>query len=267
MRGWGAIIYAALAWLGVQLLLSSPLFLESWRKDESEIWELLFGLVIVAFIALVGLPMLLYLLVVSFLNVTDPIVRLDARRQKVWMWTGKGAIEIDWSRLTPRIESSIATAYATVKVYRGQYAELGPDGKPRQTHGLPHVFQCGEPAAAEEAVLPSMEYLRSYMENGPQSVHPPAKLLSHRPRWYAMVNFFGLADSWVDWKAGRGKPDAPGMPMWATFFAVLLFPVLFPLQVTNWLALTVAPRPKWPKALREMHDAELKAWRQEQAKH
>lgn len=262
IRGWGAIAFLGMGILGGLLLSSLPFFVESWRDGTIGMVEMSVSLLLGSVVGIALLLLALFQLFASFFNVTDPIVRLDARRQKVWMWTGKGPIEMDWARLTPQVESSIATAYATVKVYRGQYAELGPDGKPRVTGGIPHVFQCGMPASSEEAVLLSMEYLRRYMEIGPNSVPRPAKLLSHRPKWYVMVNFFfGLADDWVAWSENKGKPGAPGMPVWQTFFAVLLFPILFPLQITNWLALSVAPKPKWPKELRAMHEAELMASR------
>jgi hypothetical protein len=40
---------------------------------------------------------------------------------------------------------------------------------------------------------------------------------------------------------------------------VLFFPLLFPLQFTNWLALRVAPLPKWPRDLTDMHNADVAA--------
>ena len=201
----------------------------------------------------------------SFLVVTDPTVRLNAKRQKVWMWTGKGPIEMDWANLVPRVESSVASAYATVKLHRGQYAELGPDGEPKATRGVPHVFQCGQISAAEEGVRPSMEYVRLYMEAGPQAVQQPEKLLSHRPRWYAMVNLFGVADDWVRWRENRDKPGVAPAPWFRTVVFVLLFPVFFPMQFTNWLALAVAPKPKWPKELEVMHAADLARAQAEEA--
>lgn len=220
-------------------------------------WELLLGAPVGLILMLASGLFAFLIFTLAFLVVTDATIRLNHKRQMAYLWTGKGVIEIPWSRLTPRIESSVATAYATVKTYRGQYAELGPDGEPLRTRGIPHVFQCGQISAAEEGVRPSMEFVRLFMEAGPQAVKPPQRLLQHRPHWYAMVNFFGLADFWVDWKAQRGQPGAPKAPWVATLFAALLFPVLFPFQITNWLALRIAPIPKWPKDVAAMHKADL----------
>jgi len=257
MRGWGAIAFVLIAVLALAFLfVAVPDAVQAWRQDQASVWMtgviLLMGILM---IPLLGVPLSYF--VVNFLAVTDATVRLDHKRQKVWMWTGKGPIEMDWRNLVPRVESSVATAYATVMLYRGQYAELGSDGEPLKTHGIPHVFQCGQISAAEEGVRPSMEYVRLYMEAGPQAVQPPQKLLSHRVRWYAMVNLAGMADDWVRWRENRDKPGVAPAPWIRTVAFVLLFPILFPMQFTNWLALALAPRPKWPKELEALHAADL----------
>ena len=265
MRGWGAIVFAALVFLMFAFLVEAvPFSIEAWRAGQVSVWMM--GIT-VAMGALM-IPLLLVpaaYFAMSFFAVTDPTVRLDAKRQKVWMWTGKGPIEMDWANLVPRVESSVASAYATVKLYRGQYAELGPDEEPLATKGIPHVFQCGQVSAAEEGVRPSMEYVRLYMESGPHAVQAPEKLLSHRPRWYAMVNLFGMADDWVRWRENRDRPGVAPAPWFRTVVFVLLFPVFFPMQFTNWLALAVAPKPKWPKELEAMHAADLARAQAEEA--
>jgi hypothetical protein len=70
-----------------------------------------------------------------------------------------------------------------------------------------------------------------------------------------MVNFLGMADEWALIVAG--KPAPLGKPWLRTAAFVVFFPLLFPLQFTNWLALRVAPVPKWPKDLAEMHAADV----------
>jgi len=263
MRGWGALVFLAMLIGGaLSAVMGIPLFIQGY--DEMPLFDFVLGLSMgVLMVPLLLVP--LSYLAASFLSVTDPTVRLDRKRQKAWLWTGKGPIEIDWPRLTPRVESSVATAYATVKTYRGQYAELGPDGEPLRTRGIPHVFQCGQISAAESGVLPSMEYVRRYMEGGPDAVSPPEKFLTHSVHWYAMFNLFGMADDWVRWGENRDKPGIAPAPWTRTIIFIMLFPVFFPLQFTNWLALAVAPRPKWPRELEALHQAELLAWQAEQA--
>ena len=279
MRGWGVgvLVPAFLFFVWVGLSVFWYCISQVW--DPRPIWqpaleqslpgidwvELLLGAP-VAFVLAAASGLFAFLLFgMAFLIVTDPTVRLDAKRQRVWMWTGKGPIEMDWASLVPRVESSVASAYATVKLYRGQYAELGSDGEPKVTKGIPHVFQCGQISAAEEGVRPSMEYVRLYMESGPHAVQAPEKLLSHRPRWYAMVNLFGMADDWVRWRENRDRPGVAPAPWFRTVVFVLLFPVFFPMQFTNWLALAVAPKPKWPKELEAMHAADLARAQAEEA--
>jgi hypothetical protein len=228
-------------------------------------WELLLGTPFSLLLLVLGAVLAILMFGSAFFAVTDPTVRFDHKRQKVWMWTGKGPIEMDWARLVPRVESSVATAYATVKTYRGQYAEVGADGNILVTKGIPHLFQVGQISAAEEGVRPGMEYVRLYMDCGPHAVRPPDKFLSHRTPWYAMVNFIGMANEWVRWRENRDKPGVAPAPWVRTIGFVLLFPLFFPLQFTNWLALVVAPRPKWPKELEAMHAADLAQLQQGEA--
>lgn len=256
MRGWGAIIFVGMTGLALAYIFEAvPYFFQAWLDGESSIWELAFGLSMGVVLAVLLVVPYTYF-TKNFLSVTDPTVRFSHKRRKVWMWTGKGPIEMDWYQLVPRVESSVATAYATVKKYRGQYAELTPDGHVKVSNGIPHVFQVGQISSAEEGVLPSMEYVRRYMESGPHAVQPPDKLLSHRPRWHAMVNFIGMADEWARWSENRDKPGVAPAPWLRTVIFIVLFPLFFPLQFTNWLALVVAPRPKWPKELEAMHEAD-----------
>lgn len=271
MRGSGAIVFIGIICL-ILLDLSATFsaFADTWQTygfggdhglGLGELVESIFALAIAA----LGFLVSGIFLITSFGSVTDATVRLDNKRKKVWLWTGKDPIEIDWSRLTPRVESSVASAYATVKTYRGQYAELGPDGELIKTRGIPHMFQCGQISTAEDGVLPSMEYIRRYMESGPDSVQPPEKFLSHKVHWYAMVNFLGMADDWVRWKENRDRPGVAPAPWARTIVFILFFPLFFPLQFTNWLALAVAPRPKWPEELEAMHAADLEKSRAAEA--
>lgn len=195
-----------------------------------------------------------------FISVTDPVIRFDRKRQKVWMWTGRGPIEMDWSNLTPRLRTTMVNAYGG-KVTRCQYAELDAHGNPLKTKGIEHVLQIGgitTPTPGMPYAADGLEYVRCYMEHGPGSVKPPKKLLTHRVHWYAMFNLFNLADDWVSWKENRDRPWLYPPPWIRTVIFVLLFPMFFPLQFTNWLALAISPKPKWPKEIREMHEADLR---------
>jgi hypothetical protein len=198
-----------------------------------------------------------YWLYMTFFAVTDVIVRLDRKRSKVWMWTGGGPIEMRWDDLEPAVVGMAASAQIPGRTYRGIYAEFDESGEFKTTRNIPHVIQVGQVSGAEEGVMPALEYVRLFMEQGPQALPPPNRLLQHRPRWYAMVNFLGMADEWA--LIAAGKPAPLGKPWLRMAVFVLFFPLLFPLQFTNWLALRVAPLPKWPRDLTDMHNADVAA--------
>jgi hypothetical protein len=191
----------------------------------------------------------------AFLAPVDVITRYDRKRQKVWVWNAKGPIELDWNALVPVVRGTAASAYLPTKLYRGLYVEFGDDGRPRKTRGVPHVVQVGQTTADPQGVLPVMEYVREYMEQGPQVLPPVLRYLRRRPRWWMMFNFAGIAEDWADHFAGRPLPLGP--PYGTTIAFIVLFPVLFPLQITNWLALMLAPWPKWPKDLLRTHQQDL----------
>lgn len=260
MRGWGALIFL----LGAFLTLSTPYTLISDIQTRVERGLYQSGEFSYAGTALdVGLATLvfamsvipLFWLYMSFFAVTDVVVRFDRKRGKVWMWTGSGPIEMRWADLQPGVMGLAASAHLPGRTYRGVYAEFDASGQIKVTRNIPHLIQVGQISAAEAGVMPGLEYVRAFMEHGPRGLPPPNRLLQHRPRWYAMVNFLGLADEWA--LIANGQPGPLGKPWIRTIGFVVFFPVLFPLQFTNWLALRVAPIPKWPREIVDMHAADL----------
>ena len=256
LRGFGALVFAFGACVVSFGLYEVSLDFVGRRASEH---LSSFTLFIDALCVVAGLFVLIFTLfgsLVPFITVTDPLVRYDRKRQKVWIWTARETICIDWAKLTPCVYQSVASATSTIHIHSGLFAELGADGLPVVTAKMPHMVRCGQVSAVAEGVLQSMEFVRSYMAaSGP----PPRveRLLQRRPKWWAMINFFGLAQDWIDWKANRGRPGLFPPPLWGTFFAVVGFPLMFPLQVTNWLALRIARIPKWPAELVAMHEADL----------
>lgn len=255
MRGWGAFIFLLGLFIGIVAptsLLSSS-FEEMMSGDFSYVglaFDLALG-ILGLFLSIIPL----FWLYMSFFAVTDVVVRFDRKRGKVWMWTGGGPIEMRWADLQPAVMGLAASAHLPSRTYRGVYVEFDAAGQIRMTRNIPHLIQVGQISAAEPGVMPALEYVREFMERGPGVLPPPNRLLQHRPRWYAMVNFLGMADEWA--LIAAGKPAPLGKPWVRTIGFVLFFPLLFPLQFTNWLALRVAPIPKWPKEIADMHTADL----------
>lgn len=256
MRGWGALIFlfgivamAFGAFVGGEIL-----FHDAPSVDERGLVSsvaMLLGILLL--LSACSLP--LFWLYMSFFAVTDVVVRFDRKRGKVWMWTGGGPIEMCWADLQPAVMGLAASAHLPGRTYRGVYAEFDAAGQIKVTRNILHLIQVGQISAAEAGVMPALEYVRTFMEDGPQGLPPPNRLLQHRPRWYAMVNFLGLVDEWA--LIANGQPAPLGKPWVRTIAFVLFFPLLFPLQFTNWLALRVAPIPKWPKEIADMHANDL----------
>jgi hypothetical protein len=255
MRGWGALIFVLglyatylgleVSWLSVQRMTTVGATAGGIALEVA---------MVVVMLTCAALPALwLYL---NFFSVTDAVARFDRKRRKVWVWRPKQPLELDWDRLQPAVSSGAASAHMPSRIYTGLYAEFTPNGELVTTNGQPHVVQVGGVSGAEEGVRPALEYVRVFMEQGSQALPPPGALLRHRPRWYAMVNFFGMADEWADHLAGR--PTPLGKPWVRTIAFVVFFPLLFPLQFTNWLALRIAPLPRWPRELEQMHAADLR---------
>lgn len=259
MRGWGAIIFifgALLMLVAVpyQLVTGAMSGFERGHFDTGELSYTGLTLEIVFSALTVCLSIIpLFWLYMSFFAVTDVVVRFDRKRGKVWMWTGGGPIEMRWANMQPAVMGMAASAHLPGRTYRGVYAEFDASGDIKVTRNIPHLIQVGQISGAEAGVMPALEYVREFMDRGPQALPAPNRLLQHRPRWYAMVNFLGLADEWALIASGQQAPK----PWVRTIAFVVFFPLLFPLQFTNWLALRVAPIPKWPKDITAMHEADL----------
>lgn len=191
----------------------------------------------------------------AFFMPIDIFTRYDRKRQKVWIWNRSGPVEVDWNNLVPVVRNVASSAYFPNRMSRAMYVEYGPDGRPRKTRGTPHVIQVGPATGTEDVALSVMEYVRRYMEQSLQSLPPVRHPLRVRPPWWWMFNFAGLLEPWLDHFRGKGTPG--GLPWLATFGYVLFFPLIFPMQITNYLALRLAPIQKWPEDLLEMHRRDL----------
>lgn len=251
--------FAALVWL--QLLLAcgygviaaygmvfdpSPQVTGGWR---------VFG-VIMGLVMLAGTLLPLLMLFFSFFTPTDAVVRFDRKRQMVYKWSGQGLIEIPWSRLTPVVQGMATSPMQASKTYRALFVDYAANGEPRCTQDVPHLMLVGQPSGGEQGALYFLEYVRRYMEDGWDAVPRPRTWLRHRPRWRAMFNFVGMADAWAE---EERAPTEEGRPWWLAALFGVGSCVLFPMQVTNWLALQVAPRPRWPRSLKNMHADDLAA--------
>ncbi len=192
----------------------------------------------------------------AFLAPVDIFTRYDRKRQKVWVWNYQGPVELDWNRLVPVIRSTVSSPYLPNRLYHGVYVEFGAGGHPKKTGNTLHVVRVGPAMSASAGVLPAMEYVRRYMEEGLQALPPVNRFLQRkRPAWWMILNLGGLMENWRDHFAGEKL--ALGLPYGMTILYILMFPLYFPMFATNWLALRVAPCPKWPREWLRMHQRDL----------
>ena len=259
MRGFGAIpISLALAGLGGALFITLPDFFSDYQKGTLDLSELVFYCGVGLIIGLFSIFMSLFYFGISFLAPTDALVRLDRKRQKVWLWDGRyGAVEVDWRRMVPRVYTHVANQFGST-VSHAQYVELDSDGNVVKTGKRQHLFQCGNLTDDTIHGFSNMEFVRRFMA-APVETSPPyvKQLLRHRPKWWVMFDIIGWAEDWANWYRDRDKPGLSPMPWVSSIIWVLTFPLWFPMQFSSWLALRVAPVPKWPKELEAMHAADL----------
>lgn len=259
IRGFGALpILVFCGWFSVAILGTIPDTIDSARRWDAGALDMAFDVGLSAFGAVFVLLVGVFYFWVTFLAPTDALVRLDRKRQKVWLWNGRNnAVEVDWNRMVPRIHTHVANQFGS-SVSHAQYVELDENGGEVKTGKRAHLFQCGHTTLDTVHGFPNMEFVRRYMAAPVDSSPPYVKqFLKHRPKWWAMINIFNWAEDWSLWYRDRDKPGLSPMPWFSTIIHLLWFPLWFPLQFSNWLALRLAPIPKWPKELEAMHAADL----------
>ncbi|WP_226166834.1 DUF6708 domain-containing protein [Burkholderia cepacia] len=110
--------------------------------------------------------------------------------------------------------------------------------------GLPyfHIMLVGKVANGTSDIVNLWEFIRRYMEEGPQSVPRPKKLLGKVP-W----PWLSLQAPWTFfkplWRGGLKR----GVLLWT----VLLSPVILLHATLHWISLLLGWEPRWPRIVRE----------------
>jgi len=110
--------------------------------------------------------------------------------------------------------------------------------------GLPHLHLMfvGKTADGTSDIVNLWEFIRRYMEDGPQAVPPPKKRLTKVP-WPWLSVMASLSFFRPLWRAGLRWQVAG----WVT----LASPALLIHAVGHWLSLLLCWEPRWPKLIRE----------------
>ncbi|MBN3825565.1 hypothetical protein G3O00_18330 [Burkholderia sp. Ac-20384] len=110
--------------------------------------------------------------------------------------------------------------------------------------GLPyfHIMFVGKVANGTSDIVNLWEFIRRYMEEGPQSVPRPKKLLGKVP-W----PWLSLQAPWSFFKPfWRG-----GLTRRVLLWTVLLSPVMLLHATLHWISLLLGWEPRWPRIIRE----------------
>lgn len=110
--------------------------------------------------------------------------------------------------------------------------------------GLPyfHIMFVGKTADGTSDIVNLWEFIRSYMEEGPEAVPRPKKLLGKVP-W----PWLSLQAPWSFMKPLWSADMKPKVLLWT----VLLSPVMLIHATGHWLSLLLCWEPRWPRIIRE----------------
>ncbi|MBN3825564.1 hypothetical protein G3O00_18325 [Burkholderia sp. Ac-20384] len=110
--------------------------------------------------------------------------------------------------------------------------------------GLPyfHIMFVGKVANGTSDIVNLWEFIRRYMEEGPQSVPRPKKLLGKVPwPWLSLQAPWSFFKPF--WRGGLTR----GVLLWT----VLLSPVMLLHATLHWISLLLGWEPRWPRNIRE----------------
>lgn len=218
------------------------------------------GLVSISFFLLVcAVPFAAFSIMV-FLNdlfgYADSPVRFDRARRKVYVWASRkaGPLELDWDRLQPLTQSATALPVQVNPMKSVLLVERDAQGNVLFDGDYPRIAQVGHAGLTREASVAAYEFVRVFMEQGPQALPPVKTYLVWRPRGLRpFVDIFGLMGTLM-----RSYPSLPKhqrKPGWLVFgvLGIGLFSVAFlPLQLAQGIAQRWGNRiPKWGQPYRD----------------
>lgn len=191
-----------------------------------------------------------FLFINDLFGYLDSPLRFDRARRKVYVWTSRkeGPLVLDWDQVKPVAQSVNAPPYhlnqfrSVLLVDEDEHGEVRFDGR------YPRIAQIGAALLNKEQVRAAYEYVRVFMEQGPQHLPKVSTSLVMRPRgWRPFVDIVGICRGMM-----RDYPSLPKhrrKPGWLAFGVILvaLFAfVLWPLQLAQGFAVKVTARvPKW----------------------
>lgn len=240
----------------LQILVDmGDIFGNSRIQNDQQIWIYLTG-ILVAPLGILGSLFALFLFLNDLFGYADSPVRFDRARRKVYVWASRkaGPLELDWDRLQPLTQSATALPVQVNPMKSVLLVERDSQGNVLFDGDYPRIAQVGHAGLTREASVAAYEFVRVFMEQGPQALPPVKTYLVWRPRGLRpFVDIFGLMGTFM-----RSYPSLPKhqrKPGWLVFgvLGIGLFSVaLLPLQLAQGIAQRWGNRiPKWGQPYRD----------------
>jgi len=190
-----------------------------------------------------GFALLLTVFLGGFFGHTDAPARFDRVRRKVWVFTGKREpMELDWDLLTPVVQSATAANVSVHTFHTLKLVDLDADGEVKVDGWHPRMVQIGPAFLDDQSVIAKYEFVRRFMEDGPQ---PCKNYLQHRRNLRELFNLVSCLD------AVREADSSKGVGIY--FVAFILFGVIgttfFLFSVADYIASWTNRVPRWPQRL------------------
>ncbi|HEX3138645.1 MAG TPA: DUF6708 domain-containing protein, partial [Rhizobacter sp.] len=174
-----------------------------WRiiSDSTQATEIVAGLDAVDWILFsavaiavpVAVGFLLFLLIGDLFGYLDAPLRFDRVRRQVYVWSSRkqGPLVLDWDTIKPVAQSVGAPPYQVNQFRSVLLVDEDENGDVRFEGGVPRIAQIGAALLNREQALAAYEYVRTFMERGPQGLPAVEHHLVMRPR--------GWRPSWTSW--------------------------------------------------------------------
>jgi hypothetical protein len=247
--------------ISIALLVGVPSFIfdQYLLSAGSPSWDGL-GVTSDVLMVVVGLPMGVFAVALGLNDLfgyVDAPVRFDRARRKVYVWASRkeGPLELDWDRIRPVAQSITAPPYQVNSFRSVLLVDEDAEGNVLFEGRIPRIAQIGAAVLNREHTLAAYEFVRVFMERGPQALPPVKEHLILRPS--------GLRP-WVDiWGTLKGfMRDFPSRPkherswFWliaGVVFIALAAPLVWPLmQLGHAIATRVNRIPRWPQRYEEL---------------
>ena len=126
--------------------------------------------------------------------------------------------------------------------------DLDSEGEVKFEGRWPRIASIGQTSLNEEQALSQYEYVRQFMENGPQDLPACKTYLEHRNSVRNVVGFYGSLDNVREYSGKNDDQQLTRIVLAALFWTVMSCAFL-PFTLATWIAYRCNRVPKWPAQL------------------